>query len=153
MIMSRIYSGRRGKSGSKRPAVRSVPSWVDYKPEEVEALVMKLRKQGLSLAATGLILRDQYGIPSIQAITKKPLLQIAKEKGFEPKLPEDIFNLLKQTVTIREHIAKNPRDQHAKHKLMLTESKVRRLGKYYISRNVLPSDWKYDASKAKLMVQ
>jgi small subunit ribosomal protein S15 len=151
--MSRIYSGKRGKSGSKKPAVRSVPSWVDYKPEEVEALITKLRKQGHSMAATGLILRDQYGIPSVQAITGKPLLQIAKEKGIEPKLPEDLFNLLKRAVTIREHIQKNSKDQHAKHKLMLTESKVRRLAKYYISRNVLPSDWKYDASKAKLLVQ
>lgn len=151
--MSRIYCGKRGKSGSKKPAVRSVPSWIDYKEEEVEALVVKLRKQGRSAAAIGLILKDQYGIPSVQAITKKPIGQILKEKGLEAKIPEDFLNVIKQTVVIRDHLSKNSKDQSAKHKLMLAESKARRLGKYYVRVGLLPSDWKYDVSKARLMVE
>ncbi len=151
--MSRLYCGKRGKSGSKKPEVKKTPTWVDYKAEEVEALVVKLRKQGNTTAGIGLVLRDQYGIPSIQTITGKPVGQILKEKGLESKLPEDLFNVLKQTVTIQEHLQRNKKDKSARHKLMLTESKVRRLGKYYSRVGTLPADWKYDASKAKLMVQ
>ncbi len=151
--MSRLYCGRRGKSGSKKPEVKKTPSWVDYKAEEVEALVVKLRKQGHSAAAIGLTLRDQYGIPSVQTITGKALGQILKEKSLESKIPEDLFNVLKQTVGIQEHLVRNKKDNSARHKLMLAESKVRRLGKYYSRIGTLPADWKYDASKAKLMVQ
>jgi len=151
--MSRLYCGRRGKSGSKKPTEKKTPTWVDYKAEEVEALIVKLRKQGNGAAAIGLILRDQYGIPSVQTITGKALGQTLKEKSLDSKLPEDLFNVLKQTVGIQEHLQKNHKDQSARHKLMLAESKVRRLGKYYSRAGVLPADWKYDASKAKLMVQ
>lgn len=151
--MSRLYCGKRGKSGSKKPSVKKTPTWVDYKAEEVEALVMKLRKQGYSAAGIGLALRDQYGIPSVQTITKKAIGQILTEKGLASKLPEDLFNVLKQTVGIQEHLQKNHKDQSARHKLMLAESKVRRIAKYYSRTGVLPADWKYDASKAKLLVQ
>lgn len=151
--MSRLYCGKRGKSGSKKPKVLKTPTWVDYTSDEVESLIVKLRKQGHSSAKIGLMLRDQYGIPSVQTITNKALLQILKEKGLESKLPEDLFNVLKQAVAIQDHLLKNKKDNSARHKMMLTESKVRRLGKYYSRVGVLPSDWKYDASKAKLMVQ
>jgi small subunit ribosomal protein S15 len=151
--MSRLYCGRRGKSGSKKPKELKTPTWVDYKAEEVEALITKLRKQGMGAAAIGLTLRDQYGIPSVQTITGKALGQILKEKKLDSKLPEDLFNVLKQTVGIQEHLLKNKKDKSARHKLMLAESKVRRIGKYYSRVGVLPNDWKYDASKAKLLVQ
>ena len=50
-----------------------VPSWVKYSPKEVEQLVIELRKKGYTTAMIGTILRDQYGIPSVKAITGKKM--------------------------------------------------------------------------------
>jgi len=70
-----------------------------------------------------------------------------------PKFPEDLFNLLKQAVNLRDHLQKNKRDYTSKRGLELLESKIRRLGKYYVRKGVLPEDWQYSPEKAKLLIQ
>ncbi len=150
--MARMYSRKKGKSGSKKP-VQKVAKWIDYKPNEVEDLVIKYAKQGLQSAQIGVILRDQYGIPSVKLATKKTITQIMKEHEIYPKLPEDLFNLLKRVVELRVHLEKNKRDYQSYRGLELTESKIRRLAKYYIRKGKLPKDWKYDPEKAKLMIR
>ncbi len=151
--MARIHARRRGKAGSKRPPIKTVPRWVKYKKEEVEKLVVKLAKEGNSSAMIGLILRDQFGIPSVKIITGKSITEIMRENNLYPKIPEDLFNLLKQSVNLREHLRKNKKDYTSKRGLELLESKIRRLGKYYVRKGILPSDWKYSPEKAKLLVQ
>ena len=150
--MARMYSRKKGKSGSKKP-VQKVAKWIDYKPNEVEDLVIKYAKQGLQSAQIGVILRDLYGIPSVKLATKKTITQIMKEHEIYPKLPEDLFNLLKRVVELRVHLEKNKRDYQSYRGLELTESKIRRLAKYYIRKGKLPKDWKYDPEKAKLMIR
>ena len=150
--MARMYSRKKGKSGSKKP-VQKVAKWIDYKPNEVEDLVIKYAKQGLQSAQIGVILRDQYGIPSVKLATKKTVTQIMQEHEIYPKLPEDLFNLLKRVVELRVHLEKNKRDYQSYRGLELTESKIRRLAKYYIRKGKLPKDWKYDPEKAKLMIR
>ena len=151
--MARIHARKRGKAGSKRPSTRTVPRWVRYKKNEVEKLVIKLAKEGKSTSEIGLILRDQFGIPSVKLVTGKTTSQIMKENNLYPKYPEDFFNLLKQAVKLRDHLLKNKRDYTSKRGLELLESKIRRLGKYYIKKGLLPKDWKYDPEQAKLLVQ
>jgi small subunit ribosomal protein S15 len=150
--MARMYSRKKGKSGSHRPLDKTAP-WIEYKPEEVEELVVKLAKQGLSSAEIGVILRDQYGIPLVKFATKKGISQIMKEKKLYPKLPEDMFNLIKKAVNLREHLGKNKKDAHSKRGLELTESKIRKLAKYYKTNKVLPKEWKYVPEQAKLLVK
>lgn len=150
--MARMYSRKKGKSGSHRPLDKTAP-WIEYKPEEVEELVVKLAKQGHSSAYIGVILRDQYGIPLVKFATKKGISQIMKEKKLYPKLPEDMFNLIKKAVNLREHLGKNKKDAHSKRGLELTESKIRKLAKYYKTNKVLPKEWKYDPEQAKLLVK
>ncbi|MCK4335547.1 MAG: 30S ribosomal protein S15 [Candidatus Aenigmarchaeota archaeon] len=150
--MARMYSRKKGKSGSKKP-LQKTAKWVDYKPEEVEDLVIKYAKQGFQSAKIGSILRDQYGVPSIKVVTKKTVTQTLKENDLYSKLPEDLFNLLKRVVELRVHLEKNKRDYQSYRGLELTESKVRRLAKYYIRKGLLPKGWKYDPEQAKLLIR
>ncbi|MBU0530596.1 MAG: 30S ribosomal protein S15 [Candidatus Aenigmatarchaeota archaeon] len=151
--MARMYSRKRGKSGSKKPAKKEAP-WVKYKPQEIEDIVVKLAKKGYGSAQIGLILRDQYGIPSITMINKDASIpDILKKHKLYPKFPEDLFNLLKKAAELHGHMEKNKKDYISKRGLELTESKIRRLTKYYKSKNIIDKGWKYEASKVKLLVK
>ena len=151
--MARLHARKRGKAGSKRPSRKTAPKWIRYKKDEVEKLVIKLAKEGNSTSMIGLILRDQFGIPLVKKITGKTISEVMKENNLYPKLPEDLFNLLKQAVNLRNHLEKNKSDYTSKRGLELLESKIRRLGKYYVREKVLPEDWVYSPEKAKLLVQ
>ena len=149
--MARMHSRKKGKAGSKRPTTST--KWVVYKDKEVERLVIKLRKDGLQSSDIGRVLRDQYGIPSVKTITKKTIIQILEENNLLTKIPEDLLNLLKKTVNLRDHMAKNKKDYTSKHGLELLESKIRRLIKYYVKTKKLPQDFKYEPERAKLLVE
>lgn len=149
--MARMYSRKKGKSGSKKPMIKDV-SWVEMKPKEVEELIVKLAKQGVSSAMIGTILRDSHGVPLTRAVTKKSVTDIMKANGVYPKYPEPLMNMLRQSVSIRSHLVRNKKDAHSIRSLELTESNIRRMGKYYKKKKALPADWKYDPEMAKLIV-
>ncbi|MBI2085531.1 MAG: 30S ribosomal protein S15 [Candidatus Aenigmarchaeota archaeon] len=138
---------------AKRSKSPDKPSWVTHTEDEVEQIIEKLAKEGKGSAQIGLILRDQYGIPSAKIVSGKRISKIMKEKKLYSKLPEDLFNLLKHAVRLRGHLEKNKRDAHSKRGLEKAESRVRDLAKYYIKKGSLPADWKYDHERAKLLVQ
>lgn len=148
--MARMYARKHGKSGSKRPAVPA--TWLEYSGEEVERLVVKLAKDGLTPPAIGTVLRDQYGIPSVYAVTHKPVLAILAANNLGPKMPSDLMSLLRQAVALRDHLARSKRDTTSKHGLELLESKIRRLVKYYVRTKQLPKDWRYEPERAKLVI-
>ena len=150
--MARMYSRKRGKSRSHKPADRKM-DWVKYKPKEVEEIIVKLARQGNGPAKIGTILRDQYGVPSVRDHSKVRIARIIKKHGLEKPMPEDMFNLMKRAVELRRHMSKNRHDYTSKRGLALIESKIRRLAKYYKTRKELPHDWKYDPEKARLMVK
>jgi small subunit ribosomal protein S15 len=151
--MAKMHARRRGKSGSKKPASIIAPAWVTYKPQEVEALVVKLAKQGLTSSLIGINLRDSYGIPDVEIITGKKINKILAEKELLPELPQDLQNLMKRTIIIKKHLAIHKKDYHSKRGLQLVEAKITRLVKYYKSTSVLPKDWKYDSEKASMLVR
>ena len=45
--MARMYSGKRGKSGSKKPLKKTAPSWVRLSAKEAEMLIVKMAKEGM----------------------------------------------------------------------------------------------------------
>ena len=151
--MARMHSKKKGKSGSTKPVRKVSPSWLKYKPFEVEKLVEKLAKEGESSAKIGIILRDSYGIPSVKSITNKKINKILKENNLLPKIPEDLKNLMKRTLTLIKHLEKNKKDEVAKRGLQLTESKIRRLVKYYKKNKLLSKDWKYSRDKINLLLK
>ena len=149
--MARMYARKKGKAGSKRPATPA--KWVEYKPDEVEKIVLKLAKEGLSTAEIGKTMRDQYGIPLVKHVTGKTILKIIRENKMEKEVPEDMMNLFVKAVKLRSHMGKNKKDSTSKKGLELLESKIRRLGKYYIKEKRIPSSWKYDPERTKLIIQ
>ena len=153
--MARVYSRKNGRSGSKKPMQKTAP-WVKLKKEEVEEIIVKLAKKGHSSAEIGLILRDQYGIPSIKVKElhmEERIARIMKRHKAYPPFPEDMYNLLRKAVLLTAHMQKNKRDYTSKRGPQITESKIRRLAKYYKSQKAIPADWKYDIDKAKLLVK
>jgi small subunit ribosomal protein S15 len=107
----------------------------------------------LQSSAIGRILRDQYGIPSVRTITGKTITKILEENELLPEMPEDLLNMLKNAVSLRDHLVKSRRDYTSKHGLELLESKIRRLIKYYRKTKRLPKDFAYEPERAKLLVE
>lgn len=151
--MARMYSRKKGKSGSTKPTERSIPSWLQYSGKEVELLVVKLAKEGKTSSEIGLYLRDEYGIPDVKLVTKKTITQIMIEKKLNKSLPEDLMNLLKRVLAIQLHMEGNHKDMPAKRGLQLTESKILRLVKYYKRTGRIDASWKYDPKQIKMYVE
>ena len=151
--MAKMHSRGRGNSGSKKLLNPIKPTWVRYKPKEIEMLVGKLAKEGKTSSEIGIILRDSYGVPSIKLITGKRLQEVLEEKKLNPKLPDDLMSLMKRSVLIRKHLENFRQDMTAVRGLQLTESKIKRLVKYYKKTDKLAPDWKYDPSAVKLYTE
>lgn len=149
--MARMHSRKKGKSSSKRPLVNEKKVWIRYSPKEVERLVVKLAKEEHSTSEIGMILRDSYGIPDVSFLCGKSISSILKEQGLNPEIPEDLMNLIRKANNIRNHYNTHKKDTTALRGLQLTESKIRRLAKYYMKIGVLPQDWKYTPELAKLL--
>lgn len=147
-----MHSRRKGESGSVRPASKTAPPWVEISSPEAMSLVEKLAKQDKTPAEIGSILRDAHGIPSFKALTGKTITVALKELNLGPKYPSDLLSLIKKAVKLRMHLASSKQDKLNKAMLVRTESKIRRLVKYYRG-NQLPGDWKYDPEKAALLVK
>ncbi len=142
----------RGKSHSIRPVRAGSPKWVKFTREEVEVLVEELSKKGYPPSMIGLVLRDQYGVPLVKQVTRKSISQILEERGLAPKIPEDLFNLIKKAVNVRRHLNEYPKDKKAKRGLEEVESKIRRLSRYYVEVEKLPKGWRYEPAKAELLI-
>jgi small subunit ribosomal protein S15 len=151
--MARLHSKKGGKSGSKRPGVKVVPEWVEYSAHEAEELIVKMGKEGRGPAAIGMALRDTYGIPSVQNLCGKSITHILADSGVRQEYPEDLLNLIKRAVNMREHLRTNRSDKHNRTKLIHVESKIGRLVKYYRESGRIPADWKYDPETAALLVK
>lgn len=148
-----MHSRARGKSRSTKPSKKVVPSWLKYKPKEVELLIIKYAKEGKNPSQIGIFLRDEYGIPDVKLVTKKSITKILKEKNLLKEIPEDLMALIRKAVLIRKHLGENKKDMPAKRGLQLTESKIKRLTKYYKRTARLPMTWRYDPERIKLVVE
>lgn len=140
----------KGKSQSIRPISKRPPNWCRYQPEEVEALVVKLAKEGNSPSRIGTILRDQYAVPLTKPVTGKTVLKVLTENNLAPSIPEDLASLLKKAHSLRLHLEKNRGDLYNRRALQLIEAKIHKLSRYYKRKGVLPANWKYDAKIASV---
>jgi len=122
-----MYSGKHGKASSTKPAKKSMPVWLSYKPKEVETLVVKLAKSGNDPAKIGLILRDTYGIPDVKTVTKKKITQILKENKLSSELPSDLTALIRRFIAIQKHMETNKKDYTGKRGQQLIEAKIKKL--------------------------
>ena len=149
--MARLYTSKRGKSGSTRPLSKKPPSWCKYSAEEVEALCVKLSREGNTPSVIGTILRDKYGIPLVKSIVGKSIVNILKKSGVVTKMPEDLEIILRKASGLKIHLEKNKADHICKRSLTLIESKVHRLAGFYKAKGMLPADWNYKTVAASVV--
>tara|TARA_Y100000310_G_C20055299_1_gene522458 strand:+ start:131 stop:469 length:339 start_codon:yes stop_codon:yes gene_type:complete len=105
----------------------SKPAWVKMKEPELKKIIAELAEKN-SPSKVGIILRDQYGIPTTKIFGKK-LGAYLKEIGIDKK--EDLENAEKKLKALQEHLKKNITDRKAKHKLQKSQSRVNILKRYY----------------------
>jgi len=148
--MGRLHTHRHGKSHTIRPATLRTPSWITLSPKEIEELIVKYAKDGLSPSQIGLKLRDQHSIPLIKSITKKNLGKILEENNLQAEMPEDLDNIVKKAVGLQKHLKANKGDNRNVRSLELIEAKVHRLSVYYKRINRIPENWKYKSVVAQL---
>ena len=148
--MGRLHSHRHGKSHSIRPVTVRAPSWITQSPKEVEELVVKYSKEGLTPSQIGIRLRDQHSIPLTKPITKKTVGEILKENDLESEMPEDLENIVKKAVGLQKHLKANKGDRRNVRSLELIEAKVHRLSVYYKKIQRIPKNWKYKSVVAQL---
>jgi small subunit ribosomal protein S15 len=146
--MATLHGRARGKARSHKPRDLK-PKWLKLNAREVEQITIQLAKRGIGEAKIGLILRDSYGIPSVKAIVGKKIRQIIKENipGAKEKVPYELNNLIKRLKKLKKHAESNKGDMTAKRGVQLTESKIRRLEKYYKKKGILAKTWKHTQIK------
>lgn len=145
-----MHSRAKGNARSHKPLNPTKPSWVHHSTKELEMLVAKLAKDGKSASDIGVILRDSYGVPSVKVIAGKRIQQLLAEKKLLPELPEDMMSLIRRAAQQRKHLQTNKQDMDAKRGLLLTESKIKRLAKYYKATGKVAESWKYDPSSMRV---
>ena len=152
--MARMHARRKGKSGSIHPTERKKhPEWSALNPREIESRVIELGKAGRSTSEIGMTLRDQYAVPDVKLATGKRITKILEGNQIKQEIPEDLRNLIHTALQLKKHLDDHKKDLSNKRNLHLTESKIRRLTKYYHSKKVLPEGWKYSLQQAKLMFE
>jgi len=149
-----MHSFGKGISRSSIPYKRIPPDWVlqHTNSDVVKELISKLARKGLTPSQIGVVLRDSHGIGQVRFITGNKILRILKAQGLAPKMPEDLYHLIKKAVNIRKHLEKYRKDRDAKFRLILVEARIHRLARYYKSVQALPPTWKYDSSTASALV-
>lgn len=104
------------------------PVWLKMSEKEMKKIIVELSEKNTP-AQIGLILRDQYGIPTTKVYGKK-ISQYLKEEGIESN-PE-LENAEKKLERLKEHLKENITDRKAKHKIQKAQSKVNKAKKYYL---------------------
>jgi len=130
---------------SKKP-----PAWFKYTPEEVEALIAKLAREGNSPSSIGVILRDRHGVPLVKPVAGKSITELVRASGQTPKVPEDLDYLFRTASSLRKHMEKNKKDYENKRALATIESKIHRLVKYYKAQGKLQPEWEYKPMAASV---
>ncbi|PPS12785.1 hypothetical protein GOBAR_AA07838 [Gossypium barbadense] len=126
--------------------------YVELSPSKVEENICKFAKKGLTPSQIGVILRDSHGIAQVKSVTGSKILRILKAHGLAPEIPEDLYHLIKKAVAIRKHLERNRKDKDSKFRLILVESRIHRLARYYKKTKKLPPVWKYESTTASTLV-
>ena len=148
--MGRMHTHNHGKSHSIRPIELKKPDWVKMESKEIEELIIKYAKDGMTSSMIGIKLRDQHAIPLVKPILNKTVSQELKENKLTPEIPEDLNNIVMKAVNLQKHLKDNKSDSRNVRSLELVEAKVHRLSTHYKKKGILPKKWKYKSVVAQL---
>ncbi|KAH6918217.1 ribosomal S13/S15 N-terminal domain-containing protein [Coprinopsis sp. MPI-PUGE-AT-0042] len=150
--MGRMHAPGKGISSSALPYRRAPPQWLKTAPEEVVEQIVKLARKGMTPSQIGVQLRDSHGIPQVRFVTGNKILRILKSQGLGPSIPEDLWHLIKKAVAVRKHLEVNRKDRDSKFRLILIESRIHRLARYYKTKQQIPPTFKYEAATASTLI-
>ena len=148
--MGRLHTHNHGKAHSIRPIESKFSSWVKQDTKEIEDLVIKYTKDGLTPSQIGIKLRDQHAIPLVKPIINKTISDILDQNDLKSEIPEDLNNIVTKAVGLQKHLKSNKNDRRNIRSLELIEAKVHRLSMYYKKIGRIPKNWKYKAVIAQL---
>ena len=148
--MGRLHTHNHGKAHSIRPIESKFSSWVKQDPKEIEDLVIKYTKDGLTPSQIGIKLRDQHAIPLVKPIINKTISDILDQNDLKSEIPEDLNNIVTKAVGLQKHLKSNKNDRRNIRSLELIEAKVHRLSVYYKKIGRIPKNWKYKSVIAQL---
>merc|ERR1719335_316063 len=134
------------------PYRRRAPSWMKLKTEDVIEHISKLAKKGLAPSQIGVTLRDSFGIPQVKNVTGSKILRILKVAGLASAVPEDMHCLIKKAISMHKHMERHRKNKDSKFRLILVESRIHRLARYYRRVKALPASWKYSFAKASALI-
>ncbi|OJJ07040.1 hypothetical protein ASPVEDRAFT_201536 [Aspergillus versicolor CBS 583.65] len=167
--MGRLHSKGKGIASSALPYSRTPAPWVKITPDQIVDHICKLARKGASPSQIGVVLRDSHGVAQVKTVTGNKILRILKSNGLAPEIPEDLYHLIKKVniatlrtflpgrnnanaVAVRKHLERNRKDKDSKFRLILIESRIHRLSRYYKTVGVLPPTWKYESATASTLV-
>nr|POF20039.1 40s ribosomal protein s13 [Quercus suber] len=150
--MGRLHSNGKGISASAIPYSRTPPSWLKVTPDQVVDQICKAAKKGATPSQIGVMLRDSQGVAQVKIVTGNKILRILKGAGLAPEIPEDLYMLIKKAVAVRKHLERNRKDKDSKFRLILIESRIHRLSRYYKTVGALPPTWRYESATASTLV-
>ena len=150
--MVRMHGPGKGKAASALPYRRTPPSWLKLASREIVQTICKLARKGLPPSMIGLQLRDTMGIAQVKNITGRKILRLLKHNGLAPEIPEDLYCLIKRAVSMRKHLERHRKDIDTKFRLILVESRIHRLARYYKRVKQIAPSWKYESGTASSLV-
>ena len=98
--MGRMHTHNHGKAHSIRPIELKKPDWIKMESKEIEELIVKYAKDGMTSSMIGLKLRDQHAIPLVKPILNKTISDVLKENDLVPEIPEDLNNIVLRAVNL-----------------------------------------------------
>ncbi len=154
--MARLYTGKHGKSKSRKPIIDSTAFGNgngELSKEQIETMIVDYAKSGMSPALIGETLKKTHHVKYIKQAIGMRLLEFLNEKKLNGEIPSDMIDLIRKAINMRKHIEKNKQDVYGKIRLIRIESKIWRLVKYYRRIGSIPSNWKYDPNTAELLIK
>ncbi|MDC0200038.1 30S ribosomal protein S15 [Candidatus Nitrosopelagicus sp.] len=148
--MGRLHTHNHGKSHSIRPIDPKKPEWVKQTNDEIEGLIIKYAKEGMTSSQIGIKLRDQHAIPLVKPIINKGIKEVLIENKLNPEIPDDLNNIVMKAVNLQKHLKENRSDNRNTRALELVEAKVHRLSTHYKKTGEIDQKWKYKSVVAQL---
>ncbi len=151
--MARMHSKKHGKAKSRKPIIDASKAGSNVDKKEIEKIIVNYAKKGMAPALIGETLKKEHKVPYTKLIFGKSITQILNENNIKTDLPYDLLDLIKKAVNMQKHLEKNKQDISNKVVLARAKAKIWRLTKYYISKGMLPQDWRYDPATAELLIK
>lgn len=140
--MARMHSSGKGQSISMKPLSTSVPTYLAKPIADIKKDIVQFANKGMMPSAIGNLLRDRYGVGNAKDILGRTILEFCRLNNCAPIIPEDLSALIEKSNTIRLHLTSYRKDNDAKYRLNLVNSRLHRLVRYYKEKGILPGNWK-----------